>query len=271
MIRRKRLWLRRAQKSWASGTATPNRDAVVNPVQQPLTDLAVQRRIVYMRLLEFSDRRVNPDEPLKRSAHVGAKNSAIREVPRDIFDEALYLDVLYLHPHKKTTLTSFLSSSGIVDMDAIIPNGEHLRVDLDDYQRSSGGHLAFDLTLRNVDEVSGLEAFHQYVITSRHYYNGYQYDDDGDKYQSDGGLLIDSETDQVTLICDFTALDDGTFFRDGVEPKAIVISKDGGRLTLADPYVNGVLTAIVPEPEVGSRLLCDWEWPTESEGLEFAQ
>ncbi len=177
-------------------------------------ELSIQRRILYMSLREFRDRRLD-QKPFKQQAYVGLDNSTVRAAPTDLYDEAQYLDVLYLNPHETEEYVSELHSSGIADIDAVIP--WNLRTTISRYDLSSGGELDYRLILTG--GTPSEPPFHNYVILSRHYYNGYQYD--GTVYQSDGGMDITYPTEEAILICDFTGLDYNNLLAKSPQPRIL--------------------------------------------------
>lgn len=227
----------------------------------------ISKRILYARILQFRDKRLGAP-PVNPNAYVGWMDSRIRTIGTPIYDEGLYVDALYLYPHRQEHLKASLQSSGIADMDVLYPREAMLSVDREAYDRSEGHRLDYELKLRNRAQ-DGKSTFFEYVITSRHYYNGYQYA--SGRYQSDGGVTISQATDEVILIFDFTALaavgqegvDYDAVFK--VKPHAVIRDPEGARTIAASTFEKGVLVARIAELKLRSYVLCDWEWATEDD------
>jgi hypothetical protein len=242
---------------WApSNPANSKPEASERPIEGK-REATVDRRILYARMLDFRDRRLK-QTPIK-NAQVGLRDTEIRNTPRDIYDEALYLDVLYLNAHTQDVLKASLQSSGITDLTALFPLG--LSIDREGYERQGGRALKYDVMLKDTGP-NGDVVFHQYIVLGRHYYNGFQSNPDGRGYQSDGGIIIHTETKSAMLIFDFSALDYEKVF--SVKPRLVLRREDRTQEEIPSQYRNGVLVGQSHKPPLNSYILCDWEWATEA-------
>lgn len=108
-----------------------------------------------------------------------------------------------------------------------------------------------------------------YILMANHYYNGFQFNDGKQRYESDGGAHFPYGADEALLVFDFTSLIVGSNTSKYMIKEAphCFMDKPGhkSKEEVEATFRNVILTTktvtnIPPE----SHILCDWKWATEN-------
>lgn len=224
----------------------------IRPVDPPIT---IERAVVYAKILFFKDKKAGENPIIKKTLSL-AGGEVTRD--EDLYDEGLYLRAYYFRKPHPDKLSFEAHSSGIVDITSILPNAASFETHL--YRQSGYKRLNHTVDVRNTD----------YVLTAYHYYNGYQFNEKANKYESDGGVHFPYPVDQAIIIFDFSAIQQeggrqDHQFRVIGNPK-LWIRKPGDNTPtpLKVIFANGVLTSeTITDIPQGAHIYCDWEWDTE--------
>lgn len=215
--------------------------------------IAIHRAIIYAKILAFRDREQG-EKPLYTKKLRLAGNAIEQEVP--LYDEALYLKTFYLKGSYANRVPLEGHSSGIVDVTPIVPQSAEF--DLHHYEQSAFKHLSYTLDVSKRD----------YLTVAYHYYNGFQFNPSGHKYESDGGVHFEYPADEAVLIFDFsnvpTQKRETPFRIRGTPAVSLKRSRDGPKEPIEFSYQDGILTTkSISNIEKGTHIFCDWEWETE--------
>jgi hypothetical protein len=219
----------------------------------PPPPIAIHRAIIYAKILSFRDRE-RDEKPLhiKKLHLVG--NAVEKEIP--LYDEAIYLKTYYLKGAHANKISLEGHSSGIVDVTPIVPPSAE--IDVHHYEQSGFKHLSITLDITGRD----------YLLVAHHYYNGFQFNRSGRKYESDGGIHFEQPADEAVVIFDFsnivTQKSEAPFRIKGTPAVFIKRSTEGPKEPIEVSYQNGILTTkSILQVQKGTHIFCDWEWETE--------
>ena len=215
--------------------------------------IAIHRAIIYAKILAFRDREQG-EKPLYMKKLRLAGNAIEREIP--LYDEALYLKTFYLKGSHMNRVPLEGHSSGIVDVTPIVPQSAEF--DIHHYEQSAFKHLSYTLDISKRD----------YLTVAYHYYNGFQFNPAGHKYESDGGVHFEYPADEAVVIFDFsnvaTQKRETPFRIRGTPSVSLKRSKEGPKEPVEFSYQDGILTTkSISNIEKGTHIFCDWEWETE--------
>jgi len=215
--------------------------------------IEIHRAIIYAKILAFRDREQG-EKPLYMKKLRLAGNAIEQEIP--LYDEALYLKTFYLKGSHADRVSLEGHSSGIVDVTPIVPQSAEF--DLHHYEQSTFKHLSYTLDISKRD----------YLAVASHYYNGFQFNSSGHKYESDGGVHFEYPADEAVVIFDFsnvvTQKREIPFRIRGTPAVSLKRSKDGPKEPVEFSYQDGILTTrSISNIEKGTHVFCDWEWETE--------
>lgn len=215
--------------------------------------VAIHQAIIYAKILSFHDREREEKPFYTKKLHL-AGNAVEKSIP--VYDEALYLKTYYLKGSHANKITLEGHSSGIVDVTPIAPPSAEF--DVHHYEQSGFKHLSttFDITGRD------------YLMVAYHYYNGFQFNRLGRKYESDGGVHFEQPADEAIVIFDFsnivTQKSEAPFRIKGTPTVFIKRSSEGPREPIEVSYQDGILTTkSIFQIQKGTHIFCDWEWETE--------
>jgi|GEM_PF-1659961 len=215
--------------------------------------IAIHRAIIYAKILAFRDREQG-EKPLYTKKVRLAGNAIEQEIT--LYDEALYLETFYLQGSHANRVSLEGHSSGIVDVTPIVPQAAEF--DLHHYEQSAFKHLSYTLDISKRD----------YLTVAYHYYNGFQFNPSGRKYESDGGVHFEYPVDEAVVIFDFsnvaTQKRETPFRIRGTPVVSLKRSKDGPKEPVEFSYQDGILTTkSISNIQKGTHIFCDWEWETE--------
>lgn len=218
-----------------------------------LPPVAIHRAIIYAKILSFRDRERDESPLYMKKLHL-AGNAVETDIP--LYDEALYLKTYYLKGAHANKIPLEGHSSGIVDVTPIIPPSAEF--DVHHYEQSTLKHLSYTLDIAGRD----------YLMVAYHYYNGFQFNRSGRKYESDGGVHFEYPTDEAVVIFDFsniiTQKSEAPFRIKRVPAVYIKRSKEGPKEPVEVSYQDGILTTKpISQIQKGTHIFCDWEWETE--------
>jgi len=207
----------------------------------------VERLVLYARILYFKDRSAGESPVITKK--VGLKNSTLSRKVNPIFDEGLYMLSYQLLPHNVDILDHQVHTSGIVEATPIVPPTAVF--DSDSYEEKDGKVLSYTINIKDKE----------YVLSAWHLYNAFQKNAQG-KYESDGGIHIKYHTDEAVVIFDFSALDYAT----QISSPPVIWTKtehDEQRELHPSAFNNGILVSLIKNPEIGTKIICDWAWAIE--------
>lgn len=215
--------------------------------------VAIHRAIIYAKILSFRDRERDEKPLYMKKLHL-AGNAVEKDIP--LYDEALYLKTYYLKGSHANTIPLEGHSSGIVDVTPIAPPSAEF--DVHHYEQSAFKHLNITLDITGRD----------YLIVAYHYYNGFQFNRSGRKYESDGGVHFEQPADEAIVIFDFsnivTQKSEAPFRIKGMPTVFIKRSSEGPKEPIEVSYQDGILTTkSIFQIQKGTHIFCDWEWETE--------
>lgn len=216
----------------------------------------VERHVAYVRMLHFVDRHLNNANPIRRQ-FVGLPDQS-HGTEIDLFDEAFYLEAFYIASHKVPFMKYHASSSGYCAITPIVPTD--MNPGIGGYMQSGWKRIEVEFPMEDL----GHNRFHEYLLATIHFYNGFQYNTKANRYESNGGFSIQYPTDSLKVIFDFSALDYQNLLksRPTVRLKRKEINKV---IDVPVTYVDGVLVAEnISNLKPGDGVLCDWEWTTEA-------
>lgn len=142
-------------------------------------------------------------------------------------------------------------STGIVNATPVMPASADFLTEYD--EKTNGQGLEYYIDVNDTD----------LVVPATHYYNGYQYNPEKQRYESEGGVHIDHPTDEATIMFDFSALDQSQAVR-GTPELFLKREHHGDPELLPATYQDGILkSGPIKNPPVGAYIYCHWEWHTE--------
>ncbi len=220
----------------------------------------IERASLYAKILFFRDKRVA--EPYIVTRTLRPLSGILKNQPNslndvELYDEALYLKTYHFRKYHPNKLTFRSISSGITDVIGIIPGGIDLSNDqIDEYERTRFSTLIYATTVRDSNDIQ----------VAHKYYNGFQYNQVREKYESDGSLNLEYAAREVVVTFDFSAIGafkQGDSFRLKGEPKLKLIIGNNDT-PIEGRFTNGILISeTIKDVPQGARITCDWEWETE--------
>ncbi|MDH4078882.1 MAG: toll/interleukin-1 receptor domain-containing protein [Nitrospira sp.] len=222
----------------------------------------IERASLYAKILFFRDKRLAEPHMVMRTLYplggiLNNQPNSLNDV--ELYDEALYLKTYHLRKYHPDKLTFRSLSSGITDVIGISPGGVDLSGDqIDEYGRTHFKTLIYTTTVRDSNDIQ----------IAHKYYNGFQYNQVREKYESDGSLNLEYAAREVVVTFDFSsigAFKQGNSFRLKGQPKLNLIIGNI-ETPIEGHFTNGIFTSdTIKDVPQGARITCDWEWETEEQ------